>query len=141
MKSNFIAHAAPYYSRDETLSHITTLISTSKKLATATHNITAYRIWQAGCSSFMRDCDEGGESATGGRLLYLLQLMERENVVFVITRWDGGVELGGKRFKCIRNVARAVLVKGGQQRSSLCVCLPRDGDCRWGVQKFRLDLT
>ena len=39
--------------------------------------------------------------------------MECEDVVVVVTRWYGGVKLGGERFRCIGNVAREVLVKGG----------------------------
>jgi Uncharacterized protein family UPF0029/RWD domain len=112
MKSTFIAHAAPCSSKDEALSHISNLISSSKKIVSATHNITAYRIkWSP--STYIQDCDDDGESAAGGRLLHLLQLMECENVVVVVTRWYGGVKLGGERFRCIGNVAREVLVKGG----------------------------
>jgi hypothetical protein len=113
MKSTFIAHAAPCSSKDEALSHISHLISSSKKIASATHNITAYRIRQPDTTSYIQDCDDDGESAAGGRLLHLLQLMDCENVVVVVTRWFGGVKLGGERFRCIGNVAREVLVKGG----------------------------
>lgn len=113
MKSTFVAHATPCSSKDEALSHISSLISSSRKIAAATHNISAYRIRQAESTSFVQDCDDDGESAAGGRLLHLLQLMECENVVVVVTRWYGGVKLGGERFRCIGNVAREVLVKGG----------------------------
>jgi hypothetical protein len=116
LKSTFLAHAAPCSSRDEALSHISGLISSSKKLAAATHNITAYRIRKssaANTNTFIQDCDDDGESAAGGRLLHLLQLMECENVVVVVSRWYGGVRLGGERFRCIGNVAREVLVQGG----------------------------
>lgn len=112
MKSTFIAHAAPCSSKDEALSHISSLVSGSKKIAFATHNITAYRI-KSSPSTYIQDCDDDGESAAGGRLLHLLQLMECEDVVVVVTRWYGGVKLGGERFRCIGNVAREVLVKGG----------------------------
>jgi hypothetical protein len=125
-KSTFLAHAAPCTTRLEALSHMSSLISSSKKLATATHNITAYRIRlrqpQAVGSnttssslspSYIQDSDDDGESAAGSRLLHLLQMMECEDVVVVVTRWYGGVKLGGERFRCIGNVAREVLVKGG----------------------------
>lgn len=117
-KSTFLAHAAPCSSRDEAFSHISHLISSSKKLAAATHNITAYRVRQQTSStttntSFIQDCDDDGESAAGGRLLHLLQLMECEDVVVVVSRWFGGVKLGGERFRCIGNVAREVLLLGG----------------------------
>jgi hypothetical protein len=119
-KSTFLAHAAPCTSRLEALSHITSLITSSKKLASATHNITAYRIRLRQPTSppsspptYIQDSNDDGESAAGSRLLHLLQVMECEDVVVVVTRWYGGVKLGGERFRCIGNVAREVLVKGG----------------------------
>jgi hypothetical protein len=120
-KSTFLAHAAPCSSRLEALSHISHLLSSSKKLAAATHNITAYRVRQPASSTnintaFIQDCDDDGESAAGGRLLHLLQLMQCEDVVVVVSRWYGGVKLGGERFRCIGNVAREVLVEGGWGR-------------------------
>jgi hypothetical protein len=119
-KSTFLAHAAPCTSRSQALSQITSLISSSKKLATATHNITAYRIRLRQPTSppsspptYIQDSNDDGESAAGSRLLHLLQVMGCEDVVVVVTRWYGGVKLGGERFRCIGNVAREVLVKGG----------------------------
>ena len=125
-KSTFLAHAAPCTSRPEALSHIATLISSSKKLASATHNITAYRIrlrQQAAVSSgalpasYIQDSNDDGETAAGSRLLHLLQVMGCEDVVVVVTRWYGGVKLGGERFRCIGNVAREALVEGGWGRN------------------------
>lgn len=41
----------------------------------ATHNIMAYRIWSEERQLFDQDCDDDGESAAGGRLLHLLEIM------------------------------------------------------------------
>jgi putative IMPACT (imprinted ancient) family translation regulator len=93
------------------------LLSTNKKVAAATHNITAWRIKttnaQTGTATTIQDCDDGGESAAGGRLLHLMQLMDVWNVIVVITRWYGGVKLGPDRFRLINSVAREALVSGG----------------------------
>ena len=53
-----------------------------------------------------QDYDDDGESAAGGRLLHLLQLMDVWNVVVVVTRWYGGVHLGPDRFRLINAAAR-----------------------------------
>jgi putative IMPACT (imprinted ancient) family translation regulator len=59
------------------------------------------------------DFDDDGETAAGSRLLKLLELCHCENVVVVVTRWFGGIQLGPDRFKHINNVARALLDKHG----------------------------
>ena len=61
----------------------------------------------------VQDSDDDGETAAGGRLLHLMQLMDVWNVVVVVTRWYGGVKLGPERFRCINAVAREALVKAG----------------------------
>ncbi|XP_016328704.1 protein IMPACT isoform X3 [Sinocyclocheilus anshuiensis] len=45
----------------------------NKKIASATHNIYAYRIYCEDKNSFLQDCEDDGETAAGGRLLHLLQ--------------------------------------------------------------------
>ncbi|RKP35695.1 hypothetical protein BJ085DRAFT_6419, partial [Dimargaris cristalligena] len=83
-----------------------------RKVARATHNIVAYRIRSEGQGGgggggiWLQDYDDDGESAAGGRLLHLLQLLDVTNVVVVVTRWYGGIQLGPDRFKHINNSAR-----------------------------------
>lgn len=60
-----------------------------------------------------QDCDDDGENAAGGRLLHLLELLDVKNVVVVVSRWYGGIQLGPKRFKIINNVARRALEENG----------------------------
>ncbi|OAX80686.1 hypothetical protein ACJ72_04975 [Emergomyces africanus] len=93
-----------------------------KKVASATHNITAWRIKQKGRAgpgiptgeeTIFQDFDDDGETAAGGRLLHLMQLMDVWDVVVVVTRWYGGVKLGPDRFRIINTAARDALLKAG----------------------------
>ena len=116
-KSTFIARACRVSSLDEAQDSISHLLSTNKKVASATHNIQAWRIQsnnpQSGHTTTIQDSDDDGETAAGGRLLHLMQLMDVWNVVVVVTRWYGGVKLGPDRFRLINSVARDAIVKGG----------------------------
>ena len=117
-KSLFVARACPLNSPAQVQMILKTLVSTDKKIARATHNITAYRIRCPPSPSHPReivyqDCDDDGESAAGGRLLHLMQTMDVWNVLVVVSRWYGGVKLGPDRFRIINGVARDALVVGG----------------------------
>lgn len=46
----------------------------NKKIANATHNIMAYRLYNEEKKTSLQDCDDDGETAAGGRLLHLLQV-------------------------------------------------------------------
>jgi hypothetical protein len=110
-KSVFLARAAEVHSVDEAKSFLAHLLGTDKKAAKATHNITAWRIQGENGVQF-QDCDDDGESAAGGRLLHLLELMGVWNAMVVVTRWYGGVHLGPDRFRLINQAARDAMVKG-----------------------------
>lgn len=43
--------------------------------------------------SIAHDCEDDGESAAGGRLAHLLELMDLDNVLVVVSRWFGGIHL------------------------------------------------
>jgi hypothetical protein len=68
--STFIGFARKCTSVVEAKEYIQTLTS-DRKIARATHNITSWRIQQPGGIQF-QDCDDDGETAAGGRLLHLL---------------------------------------------------------------------
>ncbi|RDW93062.1 IMPACT family protein [Aspergillus mulundensis] len=123
-KSVFVGRAAHVTSLDQAKAYLDYLLASDKKVASATHNISAWRIKQQnkaskeggkGSSSEMiiQDCDDDGETAAGGRLLHLMQLMDVWDVVVVVTRWYGGVLLGPDRFRIINAAGRDALVKGG----------------------------
>lgn len=117
-KSVFIARAAAVSSVDQAKQYLAHLLATDKKVAKATHNITAWRI-QGDAGVQFQDCDDDGESAAGGRVLHLLELMGVWNVMVVVTRWYGGVQLGPDRFRIINQTARdAVVTAGFAQESS-----------------------
>ncbi|KAM5458441.1 hypothetical protein MaudCBS49596_000354 [Microsporum audouinii] len=127
-KSVFVARAATVESKEQAEKYLDHLLATEKKVASATHNITAWRIRQSqqpsdgqrqqpGRDTVIQDFDDDGESAAGGRLLHLMQLMGVLDVVVVVTRWYGGVKLGPDRFRIINAAARDALVKGGFEAS------------------------
>ena len=53
----------------------------NRKIATATHNIRAFRLFCTEKQAVIQDCDDDGETHAGGRLLHLLQVLSM-HVVF-----------------------------------------------------------
>lgn len=108
-KSIFVGHAAVL---DEP-SHVPLILSqilTDKKVSRATHpTIYAWVCKSKGSNTTHRDCNDDGETAAGGRLAHLLDLLHLENIIVVVTRWYGGVQLGADRFKLINRAAREAL--------------------------------
>ncbi|GJN88184.1 hypothetical protein Rhopal_001149-T1 [Rhodotorula paludigena] len=95
-KSVFQGHAVRVKSVEEAalaLQHVLTL----KRVSKASHNILAYRLpeLQTGAS----DCD--GEAPAGKNLLELLQKLDVQDVLLVVTRWYGGSPMGPDRFRVI----------------------------------------
>lgn len=114
-KSIFLARAAPVSTPTLAAAHLQHLLATDRRAAKATHNITAWRI-RGGGETVYQDCDDDGETAAGGRLLHLMQIMDVWDVMVVVSRWYGGVQLGPDRFRIINQVARDALVLGGWGR-------------------------
>ncbi|ORY80678.1 ribosomal protein S5 domain 2-type protein [Leucosporidium creatinivorum] len=110
-KSVFVGHSATVHSLEEVHLVLSTLLS-DKKIAKATHNISAFRFTTPSGTSH-QDNDDDGESAAGSRLAHLLSLLDVNNVMVVVTRWYGGIHLGADRFKDINAVARDALQLGG----------------------------
>jgi putative IMPACT (imprinted ancient) family translation regulator len=67
---------------------------------------------QVWCTDFV-DYDDDGESQAGARLKHLLEILELDNVLVVVSRWYGGTLLGADRFKHINQAARDALELGG----------------------------
>ncbi|KAJ5795170.1 hypothetical protein N7457_001769 [Penicillium paradoxum] len=116
-KSVFVGRVAHVTSLAQAQAFLDHLTATDRKVAAATHNISAWRIRErksgADEETVVQDYDDDGETAAGGRLLHVMQLMDVWNVVVVVTRWFGGIHLGPARFRLINDVGRDALVKGG----------------------------
>jgi len=111
-KSVFQGHTATVTTTDDVKAVIAKLYE-NKKIANATHNMFAYRIFCEEKQSWLCDCEDDGEDAAGGRLLHLLEILEAQDTIVVVTRWYGGTHLGPDRFKHINNAARQVLETAG----------------------------
>lgn len=111
-RSTFIARVAPVTSTSQAESYVHHLLASDKRIRSATHNMTAWRIRGENGTSY-QDCDDDGETAAGSRLLHLMQLMELWDAMVVVTRWYGGVKLGPRRFAVINAAARDGFVKAG----------------------------
>ncbi|KAI9149326.1 Protein IMPACT [Paramyrothecium foliicola] len=112
-KSTFLAHVAPVTSPAQARLYVQQLLASDRRFRSATHNMTAWRIRGADGATSYQDCDDDGETAAGGRLLHLMQLMELWDAMVVVSRWYGGVKLGPRRFAVINAVARDAFVRAG----------------------------
>ncbi|KAJ7591490.1 ribosomal protein S5 domain 2-type protein [Mycena floridula] len=87
-------------------------LSSDRRIARAAHPvINAWRCHMNGV--LYQDNDDDGETAAGSRLAHLLQIMEVQNVLVIVTRYFGGIHLGPDRFKHINQAARNALELGG----------------------------
>jgi hypothetical protein len=111
-RSTFVAHVAPVTSPSQARLFVAQLLASDRRIRAATHNMTAWRIRGAGAASY-QDCDDDGETAAGGRLLHLMQLMGIWDAMVVVTRWYGGVKLGPRRFAVINAAARDGFARAG----------------------------
>lgn len=90
-KSRFIGYAMPINNEDEALEFIEEI---KTKHRDATHNVYAYVLGED--SNIQRFSDDGEPSGTAGvPALEVLKKEDLRNVVVVITRYFGGVKLGG----------------------------------------------
>lgn len=114
-KSTFIAHVTRVTSPAQARAHVAHLVASDRRLRTATHNMTAWRVRAGGGGGGggVHDCDDDGESAAGARLLHLMHLMGLWDGLVVVSRWYGGVKLGPRRFAVINAVARDAFVRAG----------------------------
>lgn len=103
--SKYAVSGAKVQTTLEAKAFIKKLIS-KKKYARATHNTWAL-ILQNGAQ--MKNDD--GESGAG---MIILRMLEREQLfdhIVVVTRWYGGVHLGGDRFRHVQTCVNAYLLQ------------------------------
>lgn len=90
-KSRFIGYASPIESEEDALAFIDKI---KEKHRDATHNVSAYVFGEN--SSIQRFNDDGEPSGTAGiPALEVIKKEELRNVVVVVTRYFGGIKLGG----------------------------------------------
>jgi hypothetical protein len=107
-KSHFQAHMAVVTNEADVRAVLAQLME-NKKVAAATHNMYAYRI-RLPNGTLLSWNEDDGEGGASERMLNLLELMKVENVLVVVSRWYGGIQLGHDRFKHIVNVAKELLL-------------------------------
>ncbi|CCM01924.1 uncharacterized protein FIBRA_03997 [Fibroporia radiculosa] len=128
LKSTFTAYASRYPSlgegstatpEDVVADFITHLSHTFPRTKRATHAMWAWRrngyidaAASASGSPATFGCSDGGEAGAGERLSRLLELSRCKDVIVVVYRWYGGVQLGSQRWKCISTVAKEALQTG-----------------------------
>eukprot|EP00903_Cladosiphon_okamuranus_P014694 g13620.t1 len=124
-KSTFQAHLARVSSENQVV-WVRRRLMENGKIARATHNVAAWRVWDELRGVQLHDNDDDGESAAGSRLAHMLAISGAQNVLVVVSRWYGGIHLGPDRFKHINNAARELLVQQsfwalmGRKRSFSC---------------------
>lgn len=74
-----------------------------KKFAKATHNTWAAILDGVPCE------DDDGEAGAGAVILKMLERAALHDHIVVVTRWYGGVQLGGDRFAHVVTSTRAYL--------------------------------
>ena len=79
-------------------------IKRAKKYAKATHNT-----WAVILSDGTQIKNDDGEAGAGAVILRMLEREALFDHVIVVTRWFGGVHLGGDRFRHVKTCVQAYL--------------------------------
>ncbi|KIK53300.1 hypothetical protein GYMLUDRAFT_49478 [Collybiopsis luxurians FD-317 M1] len=110
-KSTFVGRACAITDPSQ-VPIILSYLSSDRHISRAAHPI--INAWRCQVGKVLhQDNDDDGETAAGGRLSHLLQILEINNVLVVVTRYFGGIHLGPDRFKHINQAARNALEVGG----------------------------
>ncbi|KAG5490649.1 hypothetical protein JKF63_00771 [Porcisia hertigi] len=108
-RSQFVAHMAPVHSTDE-VGEVVRHLRSIKKIACAAHpTIYAYRFTDAN-GLLHQDSDDDGESGASIKMMFLLDQLQVDGYIVVVTRWWGGIQLGPDRFKHIMEVTKNILL-------------------------------
>lgn len=78
-------------------------LKTQRRFAKATHNSWAARIAGAGIKA------DDGESGAGAIILRMLETEGLDDHLVIVTRWYGGKQLGGDRFRHVIGAIRHYL--------------------------------
>lgn len=101
--SRYAVSGGPVASRAEALAFLAAL-KADKKYARATHNS-----WALLLSDGTQIKDDDGETGAAAVILRMIERAGLTGHVIVVTRWYGGVNLGGDRFAHVVTSVRAYL--------------------------------
>ena len=101
--SKYAVSGGQVKNRDEAKEFVKHLKRT-KKFAKATHNT-----WAVLLANGTGIKNDDGESGAGSIILRMLVREQRFDTIIVVTRWYGGVHLGGDRFRHVQTCVRAFL--------------------------------
>jgi putative IMPACT (imprinted ancient) family translation regulator len=104
--SKYAVSGRPVGSRDEAQAAVKALCR-RKKFARATHNTWAVLLPDGGVKN------DDGEAGAGMVILRMLEREGLQNHLIVVTRWYGGVKLGGDRFRRVQDAVRHYLENRG----------------------------
>lgn len=109
-RSRFVAHMAHVRSLAE-VRRAVMYIRSIKAIACAAHPaIYAYRFTDAN-GVLQQDTDDDGESGASIKMAFLMDQLNVDGYVVIVTRWWGGILLGPDRFKHIMEVTKNILLK------------------------------
>lgn len=104
--SRYAVAGGPATNRAEAAALLTEL-KRNKRFAKATHNT-----WAAILSGELVK-DDDGEAGAGTLMLQMLERAELHDHVVIVTRWFGGKQLGGDRFRHVADAVRHYLRETG----------------------------
>lgn len=104
--SRYAVAGAPAATRAEAEAAVAALVR-DKRFAKATHNTWAVLLEAGGVRHPVKQDD--GETGAGMVILRVLEGAGLVNHVVIVTRWYGGVQLGGDRFRHVAAAAHAYL--------------------------------
>ena len=110
-ESRFLAHVAFPVTNAADLAAALARIRSDPAVAGAAHHPCAWRFSSEGWAAEGR-CDDDGEEHAGRRLLSVLARGRLTDVLIVVSRWWGGINLGPKRFAHFSHCAQALLSRG-----------------------------
>jgi len=113
-KNAFQAHLAHATSKEQ-VEQVLAKLKEEGKIAKATYNMLAYRIYVKEKKSYLQEGRDDGENEAGKRLLHLLETSKVENAVVIVTRWHSGIHIGSDRFKHI-NACASEVIKMARER-------------------------
>lgn len=101
--STFMGHCAQITAKEDIASVMAKLLQ-DRSIATATHNIYAYRYKDG--NAIKEGLKDDGEHGAGHHILKALRDQNVENCIIIVSRWYGGQHLGPQRFTCISDCAK-----------------------------------